>query len=169
MTRPHGTRRAVCAMRIRSWVQACYRVSPHCADCQLHSHTGLEGRAGWPIRKMLNPPGSASCSCRSRTPLIGLIRLRRALGGETPLFDPIHWERSIRCQSERGWATRKRHTAGNGRVTCHRVKVGTQSDTGGVSRERNPFRTGWLLRPWRHGRVSMRKQAIPAPRETGGR
>jgi hypothetical protein len=77
-------------------------------------------------------------------PLIGLVRLRWALAGEIPAFDPIYPE----LKTGRGWATRKRRQAGNGLTTCHRVKVGKQSDFGGVSQERNRYRTGRLLRPW---------------------
>lgn len=36
-------------------------------------------------------PSYRQC-CRSRIPVIGFVRLRRALGGVIPLFDPIPWE-----------------------------------------------------------------------------
>ena len=56
----------------------------------------------------------------SRMPLIGLVRLRRALEGVIPSFDPIHAIDLI----ARRWATRKRRQAGNGLATCYRAKAG---------------------------------------------
>jgi len=62
----------------------------------------------------------------SRMPLIGLVRLRWALWGENPRFDPIGYGR---C-----WATRKRRQAGNGLVTCYSVKVGKVRPRGRIEK-----------------------------------
>jgi hypothetical protein len=82
-------------------------------------------------------------------PLIGLVRLRWALGGATPPFDPI--ARPDRLQSDdqlttgnrvlRSWATMKRHQAGNGLVTWLHVKVGQVPPVGRIERaQRLPHR-----------------------------
>ena len=109
-------------------------------------------------------------------PLIGLVRLRWALGGATPPFDPITRPGRLRRDDQsttgnrvlRSWATMKRHQAGNGLVTWLHVKVGRKSHRRGVSKERNACHAGRLLSVRRRTRVSRRKLAIPAPRETGG-
>lgn len=64
-------------------------------------------------------------------PLIGLVRLRWALEGVIPFFDPIQ----LASGRQGRWATRKRRQAGNGLVTCYRVKAG-------VSPARGAYRKG---------------------------
>lgn len=87
-----------------------------------HARKGTPGRH--PGRfQVANLEPSKRCSCM---PLIGLVRLRRALEGAIPSFDPI---RSAFLPT-RGWATRKRRQAGNGLMTCYLVKAGARPARG---------------------------------------
>jgi len=109
-----GLRYALCSERIAQtatcWIHIVWKDIPSC-------HLGRY--------LVASQVSSKRCSCM---PLIRLVRLRWALEGETPSFDPIY-----PTEWQGRWATRKRHRAGNGMMTCYLVKVGNQADSGGVS------------------------------------
>jgi hypothetical protein len=87
-----------------------------------HARKGVPGRH--PGRfQVANLEPSKRCS---RMPLIGLVRLRRALEGATPSFDPIQ----VGFVPAGRWATRKRRQAGNGLMTCYLVKAGARPARG---------------------------------------
>jgi hypothetical protein len=87
-----------------------------------HARKGTPGRH--PGRfQVANLVPSKRCS---RMPLIGLVRLRRALEGAIPSFDPIR----VGFVPAGCWATRKRRQAGNGLMTCYLAKAGARPARG---------------------------------------
>lgn len=105
---------AVCPVKPSAHGQRGQRAGRQTANT--HARKGMPGRHPGRLQVAILEP-SKRCS---RMPIIGLVRLRRALEGATPSFDPI----PAGTQPAGRWATRKRRQAGNGLTTCYRVKAG---------------------------------------------
>jgi hypothetical protein len=99
----------------------------------------------------------------SRMPLIGLVRLRRALEGAIPSFDPIWPALAGRVLGDTETAS-GRQWPDDLLPSESRCKSGS----GDVPQGRNPYRTRRLMSVQRCTRAARGNLARSAPRETGG-
>lgn len=124
-----------------------------------HARKGMSGRH--PDRfQDANLESSKRCS---RMPLIGLVRLRRALEGVIPSFDPIQPVPAGRRLGDTETASGRQWPDDllPGESRC-------KSGSGGVPQGRNPYRARRLMSMQRCMRAARGNLAQSAPRETGG-
>lgn len=105
-------------------------------------------------------------SRRSRMPVVGLVRLRRALEGETPFFDPITSSTfAAELLPQRGLNLSLGDTE-TGDVATHPTLLlveGVQIPSLGSSKGLNGFRAGGLMRYWKQCRGARGNLAHSAP------